>query len=409
MSLFSDTVNPICTLALSLCDSGFHMGSAAAGSSSSAAGCFKSSSSGSFGSGSSSGLLSKSDGGEAAAPCRRSGRGVKPNVVADVAFRQQTFDWAPETFYYFDEKKGKKPDQQRTKWTALYPASFTQNKTYEQVTTALPTPVVENNTFVYDNSVWTRRDDIPDPKDASKKMTVFIPKSASMSTSDVSKAVAALHDTAATDTVSARTLMGTLPFTANDKEYTRYLMKKRPWQGKERWEGTEYIGEGTEATRADFIAAEKLRKEALKSASKETNKQRAELDRGKGQEINRVWTRSIFNPLRYYYCAMATQRNLWYYRDRLMVPRGPCSVATLKRCWVQGIVDGDTLIWGQGMMEFAPIKNVFTLTGQIRSLDVRVACALKKPFFKFAYWNARKQDWKNRHNISGTSQLDNWR
>ena len=84
-------------------------------------------------------------------------------------------------------------------------------------------------------------------------------------------------------------------------------------------------------------------------------------------------------------------------------------MSTLKRCWAQGILDGDTLVWGQGMMEFAPIQNGFTLTGQIRSWDVRLACAIKKPFMSFAYWSARKNDWKNRRNVSGASQLEHWR
>jgi hypothetical protein len=34
-------------------------------------------------------------------------------------------------------------------------------------------------------------------------------------------------------------------------------------------------------------------------------------------------------------------------RDRMSVPRGPCPLHVLKDCWVQGIVDENTLVWGQ--------------------------------------------------------------
>jgi hypothetical protein len=31
----------------------------------------------------------------------------------------------------------------------------------------------------------------------------------------------------------------------------------------------------------------------------------------------------------------------------MSVPRGPCPLHVLKDCWVQGIVDENTLVWGQ--------------------------------------------------------------
>jgi hypothetical protein len=29
------------------------------------------------------------------------------------------------------------------------------------------------------------------------------------------------------------------------------------------------------------------------------------------------------------------------------VPRGPCPLHVLKDCWVQGVIDENTLVWGQ--------------------------------------------------------------
>lgn len=34
-------------------------------------------------------------------------------------------------------------------------------------------------------------------------------------------------------------------------------------------------------------------------------------------------------------------------RDRMSVPRGPCPLHVLKDCWVQGVIDENTLVWGQ--------------------------------------------------------------
>jgi hypothetical protein len=56
-------------------------------------------------------------------------------------------------------------------------------------------------------------------------------------------------------------------------------------------------------------------------------------------------------------------------RDRLNVPRGPCSLPTLKEAWVNGVIDGNTLIWGQGLADYIPVKNVRTLVPQIRTVE----------------------------------------
>lgn len=67
------------------------------------------------------------------------------------------------------------------------------------------------------------------------------------------------------------------------------------------------------------------------------------------------------------YVRTATKKNLWYYRDRCGVARGPAPLPTLKEAWVHGLVDEYTLVWGQGLVDFLPIKNVRTLTAQIRT------------------------------------------
>lgn len=336
--------------------------------------------------------------GEASKRAGRRGDAGGPRLIADVAFRQRSYDWAPETFYYFTEK-GK-----RVKWTALYPAEAAKGTASENMFEELPKPCVEDNRLVYDESVWARTE-AKDPMKPNATVTVLVPKSAYDEGFDVDAAVKRMHRNALTEETEARNLLNRFTLTQNAKELLRSKFDERKWEASQEKPSLEPAAE----SRKEFIAAEKQRKQGVDQANRSVRKEIGARERGKAEELERQWTRSIFNPLRYYYAAMATQRNLWYYRDRLMVPRGPCSVSTLKRCWAQGIIDGDTLIWGQGMMEFAPIKNVFTLTGQIRSWDVRLACAIKKPFMSFAYWSARKNDWKNRRNVSGASQLEQWR
>lgn len=34
-------------------------------------------------------------------------------------------------------------------------------------------------------------------------------------------------------------------------------------------------------------------------------------------------------------------------RDRLSTPRGPCSLPVLREAWTQGVIDANTLVWGQ--------------------------------------------------------------
>lgn len=68
------------------------------------------------------------------------------------------------------------------------------------------------------------------------------------------------------------------------------------------------------------------------------------------------------------------------YRDRMSTPRGPCSLPVLREAWVNGTIDENTLVWGQGLADWLPVRNIRTLVPQIRTLEVQAATWLKKTF-----------------------------
>lgn len=51
------------------------------------------------------------------------------------------------------------------------------------------------------------------------------------------------------------------------------------------------------------------------------------------------------------------------------MPRGPCNLGVLREAWVHGVIDEGTLVWGQGLGDWLPIRNVRTLVPQIRTLE----------------------------------------
>jgi hypothetical protein len=51
----------------------------------------------------------------------------------------------------------------------------------------------------------------------------------------------------------------------------------------------------------------------------------------------------------------------------MSVPRGPCPLHVLKDAWVQGVVDENTLVWGHGLYDWLPAKNVKLLLPMIRT------------------------------------------
>ena len=81
-----------------------------------------------------------------------------------------------------------------------------------------------------------------------------------------------------------------------------------------------------------------------------------------------------FNRLEQFdYVRELTKKNVWYYRDRISVPRGPCTLPVLREAWVNGVIDENTLIWGQGLIDWLPAKNIRTLIPQIRTPE---GCAI---------------------------------
>jgi hypothetical protein len=80
------------------------------------------------------------------------------------------------------------------------------------------------------------------------------------------------------------------------------------------------------------------------------------------------------------YQRMLMRKNIWYYRDRAGVPRGPCPLHVLKDCWVQGVVDENTLVWGHGLADWLPARNVKLLVPMVRTPEVRAGAWLKKTF-----------------------------
>ena len=52
------------------------------------------------------------------------------------------------------------------------------------------------------------------------------------------------------------------------------------------------------------------------------------------------------------------RKNIWFYRDRTGLPRGPCTLETVRKCYANGIVDQHTLFWGNGLGDWVPLRNI---------------------------------------------------
>eukprot|EP01024_Parvocaulis_polyphysoides_P008596 TRINITY_DN12562_c0_g1_i1.p1 TRINITY_DN12562_c0_g1~~TRINITY_DN12562_c0_g1_i1.p1 ORF type:complete len:144 (-),score=19.44 TRINITY_DN12562_c0_g1_i1:299-730(-) len=110
------------------------------------------------------------------------------------------------------------------------------------------------------------------------------------------------------------------------------------------------------------------------------------------------------------YVLTATANNVWYYRDRMNVPRGPCTVPVLRNCWVQGVIDENTIVWGQGLADWLPAKNVKTLVAQIRTFEVRAAAWIKREFaLKPAIKKLRKVRANERPEAEWVDQVESMR
>lgn len=91
----------------------------------------------------------------------------------------------------------------------------------------------------------------------------------------------------------------------------------------------------------------------------------------------------VLSPYQYEminYQRMLLRKNIWYYRDRMSVPRGPCPLHVLKDAWVQGVIDENTLVWGHGLYDWLPAKNVKLLMPMIRTPEVRFGAWFKRTF-----------------------------
>jgi len=94
----------------------------------------------------------------------------------------------------------------------------------------------------------------------------------------------------------------------------------------------------------------------------------------------------VFRPKRftknqksiYYYTKEVMKDNIWYYRDRLNIARGPCDINTLRKCWISGLIDENTLMWGHGLDEWLPAKNIKTIINQIRTIEVQLSTFVKR-------------------------------
>lgn len=52
---------------------------------------------------------------------------------------------------------------------------------------------------------------------------------------------------------------------------------------------------------------------------------------------------------------------------RLSVPRGPCTMPILREAWSKGLIDEKTLVWGTGLMDWLPMRNITLLVAAVRT------------------------------------------
>merc|ERR1711924_392242 len=99
-------------------------------------------------------------------------------------------------------------------------------------------------------------------------------------------------------------------------------------------------------------------------------------------------------------------RNVWYYRDRFSTPRGPCTLSVLREAWTKGIIDDATLIWGNGLIDWIPIRNVNLLSSAIRTPEAQFVSCLKKFVLKKKLLKTRKE--RRTFRPVQNNQLDYW-
>nr|BAS01721.1 RNA binding protein [Amorphochlora amoebiformis] len=78
------------------------------------------------------------------------------------------------------------------------------------------------------------------------------------------------------------------------------------------------------------------------------------------------------------YVRKIVKDNIWYYRDRMNVARGPCDLYILRTCYSSGIIDENTIIWGNGLDTWICLKNIKGLLNMIKVPEVQLFHALKR-------------------------------
>uniref|UniRef100_A0A7S0R4W1 GYF domain-containing protein n=1 Tax=Pyramimonas obovata TaxID=1411642 RepID=A0A7S0R4W1_9CHLO len=91
------------------------------------------------------------------------------------------------------------------------------------------------------------------------------------------------------------------------------------------------------------------------------------------------------------YAFLALEDNIWYYRDRASVPRGPAPISTLRQCWINGMIDRNTLVWGQGLEEWVPLRNVRALPQLIHNFETVFLTNLNRAVSAFMPKRAHRQ------------------
>ena len=87
------------------------------------------------------------------------------------------------------------------------------------------------------------------------------------------------------------------------------------------------------------------------------------------------------------------------------VPRGPCTMPVLREAWIHGVVDEHTLVWGKGLMDWLPARNVRALVPQIRTVEVQLATWVKRNLVLGPALRAVRKQRKNERPEEPTEQL----
>lgn len=91
------------------------------------------------------------------------------------------------------------------------------------------------------------------------------------------------------------------------------------------------------------------------------------------------------------------------------VPRGLCTLPILREAWIHGVVDEHTLVWGKGLMDWLPIRNVRTLVPQIRTVEVQLATWVKRTMVLGPALKAVRKQRKEERPDEPTEQLVRWK